>query len=92
MQIEVRFFNSMTKYVDDARPARITVEEGATLGDLLHQLGIPDSDIFILFMNGRGLLAGPRGHVALGTHLADGDRLAFSGPVPFSRAYGTPVV
>ena len=24
--------------------------------------------------------------------LRDGDRVAFSGPVPFSRAYGAPVV
>lgn len=92
MQVEVCFYNSMAKFAKNGAATRMVLPDDATLGDLLATLGIPRNEIFILFVNGRGMLAGPRGHVEPGAALAEGDRLAFSGPIPFSRAYGTPVV
>ncbi len=92
MPVEVHFYNSMAKYAKGKISGQMIVGDDATLGDLLHVLAIPRSEIFILFDNGRGLLAGPRGHVELGVRLGAGDRLAFLGPIPFGCAYGTPVV
>lgn len=92
MRVEVHFYNSMAKYAKGQTSGQMIVGDDATLGNLLHVLAISRGEIFILFDNGRGLLAGPRGHVEFGARLGEGDRLAFLGPIPFGRAYGTPVV
>ncbi len=82
MTVEIRLFNSLRRY----GPARQTVEAGRTVADLVRRLGIPPQEIHVVLLNGRVIeTADPR-------PLGPGDVLALSGPVPWSRGYGSAVV
>lgn len=90
--IEVRLFNSLSKY---ARPPRFQLTlDNPTVAGALQALRLPESEIFLLLHNGRNIMRGFGFNSGIETEhrLTDGDVLAFSGPVPFSRGYGAPVV
>lgn len=57
---------------------------------MLHRLRIPAGQVFIAQRNGVNaeLLADDR----FDARLADGDAIALSGPIPWSRGYGSPVI
>ena len=76
------------------RYRKIQMEAGATVGDLIRLMGLPISKIFLVLCNGRDITPGlyQAGAVNEEHVLADGDTIAFSGPVPYSYGYGAPVV
>ncbi len=88
IEIEVRLFNSLQKYHLDS----LRLEEGSTVGDALRLLAIPDGEIYLTLLNGRNIMQSLGGGIEREHSLQQGDVLALSGPVPFSRAYGAPVV
>ncbi len=88
IEIEIRLFNSLQKYHLD----RLRLTGGSTVGDALRLLGIPDGEIYLTLLNGRNIMQSPSGGIERQHRLQQGDVLALSGPVPFSRAYGAPVV
>ncbi len=87
-EIEVRLFNSLSKY----RMNRLSLPAGSRVGDALQRLQIPEQDIYLTLLNGRNIMSSLGGHIEREHPLKPGDRLALSGPVPYSRAYGAPVV
>lgn len=94
INIEVRLFNSLQKYVGpDGWRSRHDLPAGATVGDLVKLLGVPAREVFVVFCNGRdvtrGLVGAP---INLERALDDGDVVALSGPVPYSYGLGAPVV
>ena len=88
IEIEIRLFNSLQKYHLD----RLRLEAGCTVGDALRRLAIPDGEIYLTLLNGRNIMQSLGGGIEREHPLKQGDILALSGPVPFSRAYGAPVV
>lgn len=95
LEVEVRFFNSLSRYTKSERFAeRIAIEAGATVGDLIGRFKLPIREIFLVLKNGRDITAGlyQGGVVNTEAALDDGDVIAFSGPVPYSYGYGAPVV
>ncbi len=92
VQIEVALFNSLGRFSDKREPFRITVAPGSRVGDLIERLGIPSDLIYVAFVNGRCVTADLGRQLEDWVKLSDGDRVALSGPVPFSRGYGAPVV
>jgi len=92
VEVEVCLFNSLRCYRTDPDSFRIQMTPGARVGDLVQRLGIPKSKIYVAFVNGRSVMADLGKQIEEWVQLRDGDRVAFSGPVPFSRAYGAPVV
>ena len=89
--IEVHLYNSLLRYGPGNRPFPLEVADGTRPTDVARRLGIPLTEIFVAWRNGRNLMVRLHGPIEDGVVLEDGDRLAFSGPVPFSRAYGAPV-
>jgi hypothetical protein len=57
-------------------------------------LPVPESEVFLLLHNGRNIMRGFGFNSGIETEhwVNEGDVLAFSGPVPFSRGYGSAVV
>jgi hypothetical protein len=55
---------------------------------------LPIPEIFLVLRNGRDVTPGIYQGGVVNTEVAldDGDVIAFSGPVPYSWAYGAPVV
>ena len=95
VRIEARFFNSLAKYSGHAGLCRkLEVSAGACVGDLIQLFGIPLKEIFLVLRNGRDITPGlyQGGVVNKEVALQDGDVIAFSGPVPYSYGYGSPVV
>ncbi len=93
--IETRLFNTLTRYAGrDGAIQRFELQAGATVGDLLDLLELPLPEIFLVLCNGRDITPGiyQGGCVNAAHVLADGDVIAFSGPVPYSYGYGSPVV
>ncbi len=93
--IEVRLFNSMSKFTTSPTfSEKIEVPPDTTVGDLVARFGLPLHDIYLVLRNGRDINAGlyKGGNVDLTAGIADGDVIAFSGPVPYSPGYGAPVV
>jgi hypothetical protein len=93
--VEVRLFNSVARHGGVGGPVRrMTYDAGATVGDVVRDLGLPLPDIFLVLRNGRDVSPGlyQGGNVNLEAALDDGDVIAFSGPVPYSFGYGAPVV
>lgn len=88
IEIELRLFNSLRRY---ARAGKIQVPKGATVGDVVTQLPIPRHEIYVSWLNGHNIMASLGGTLEIEHRLHAGDVLALSGPVPFSRSYGTPV-
>ena len=90
MQFEVRFFNSMRRH-SGGRPARLLELSGRpTVLDVIQSFGLPPQDVHLVFQNGR--VIGHSVDETSTTVLRQGDIVGLSGPVPFSRGYGTPVV
>jgi len=86
MEIEVRLFNSLRKY----GPRRLELAEESRVGDVLARLQIPEEEIHVVLLNGRNILE--KEGIDRRRKLADGDVLALSGPVPWSKGYGSAVV
>ena len=94
LSVEVRLFNAITRYANGAGTRRhLELPAGTSVGEVADQLGIPRAELFLVMVNGRdvtpGLVGAP---VHAGHQLEDGDVVAFSGPVPYSYGYGSPVV
>lgn len=93
-EIEVRLFNSMTRYARSPGVRQtVTLLPGTTVGELASRLGIPLSEIFLVMVNGRDITPGLVG-TGIREHrvIEPGDVVAFSGAVPYSYGYGSPVV
>lgn len=91
MKIEILLYNSLLKYGPGNLGFHLEVSEGTVPADIVQQLAIPVDEIFAAWRNGRNIMDSFGGVVDDNKSLEDGERLAFSGPVPFSRAYGAPV-
>jgi hypothetical protein len=89
--IEVHFFNSLRRFGPPGGVLRTLVPPRTRVADLAAQLGLPGAAIYVTFQNGRNIMTTNGGEIESDAVLSGGDRLAFSGPVPFSRGYGVPV-
>ena len=94
IEIEIRLFNALSRYAGKNNPMRLELPSRSTVGDALQRLPVPEKEIFLLTHNGRNLMCGFGFGSGIETahELRDGDVLAFSGPIPFSRGYGSPVI
>jgi hypothetical protein len=94
VEIEVRLFNSVARLAQGSGWRRLlSLEPGATVGDVLALLGVPHGEVFLVMVNGRDITRGLVGApVRTALELDHGDVLALSGPVPYSFGYGAPVV
>jgi len=93
IEVEVRLFNSLSRFGGVGGFRRmLSLPAGSTVGDILRELSVPASEVFLALQNGRDIT--PSLYSALNTEKAldDGDVIALSGPVPYSWAYGSPVV
>ena len=93
--IEMRLFNTLSRYGGQAGCYQSReLAAGTTVGDLIAEIGIPISEIFLVLCNGRDITPGlyQAGAVNRNYVVNDGDVIAFSGPVPYSYGYGAPVV
>jgi hypothetical protein len=91
IEIEICLFNSLTPYGLDGASFRLELPRGTAADALPRRLKIPAGKIYAAWRNGRDIMTTFGGRVAEGIMLEQGDRLALSGPVPFSRGYGAPV-
>jgi hypothetical protein len=91
IEVEVHLYNSLVRFVRKYEPLRISLPEGAAPSEVAHRLGIPEREIYAAWHNGHNILKSFGGSFEEGVRLGHGDRLALSGPIPFSRAYGAPV-
>lgn len=88
IEVNIRLFNSLSRY-----GARVlSLPEASTVADALEHLRLPEPKVYMSLLNGRSIMTGPGGHIERQHVLRDGDTLAFSGPVPFSRGYGAPII
>ena len=94
IRVEVRLFNSITRYAGAEGPRQtLQVPAGTTVGELADRLRIPRDKLFLVLVNGRDITPGLVGDAVKDYHLIeDGDVVAFSGAVPYSYGYGAPVV
>jgi len=92
MELEVCLFNSLRKYGAGAMVFPAYLPDGATVAELLRRLAVPAGEIYVAFRNGRSITPVLGKTPDLDTVLEQGDRVALSGPVPFSRGYGAPIV
>ena len=93
MTVEVRLFNSLTKFSDDGlMPLVMEMPAGSSVGDVLRELKISGNKIQLALLNGRDIT--PSLHTAVNENavLDEGDVLGLSSPVPYSWGYGAPVV
>ncbi|HYH21943.1 MAG TPA: hypothetical protein VD995_25330 [Azospirillum sp.] len=90
--VEVRLFNSLTRHGGGAVFHRLSLPAGSTVGDVIRRFGIPMPDVYLALVNGRDITPTLGGRINEHRILDAGDVLALSGPVPFSWAYGAPVV
>jgi hypothetical protein len=91
--VEVRLFNSLTRYSrDGAAAVRMELPVGSLVGDVLRLLNIPGDKVFLALRNGRDITASLYDAINEDAVLDEGDVLALSGPVPYSWGYGSPVV
>ena len=88
ISVEIRLFNSLSRYSVGA----LELPEGSTVADALARIPVPSREIFLSLLNGRNISSALGGDVEGHHPLAHGDCLALSGPVPFSRGYGAPIV
>ncbi len=93
----VKGFNSISPYVEKhGAPRPMELPVGATLRDLVAKLSIPNHTIFLAMKNGRdvtkGLYPSKDPEINLDVEIEEGDHISFSGPVPYSYGYGSPVV
>lgn len=88
IEIELRLFNSLCRY---GAGGPLRVPKKATVGEVVNRLAIPSHEIYVSWLNGHNIMQSLGGVLEAEHALAPGDVLALSGPVPFSRSYGTPV-
>jgi hypothetical protein len=91
IEIEVHVFNSLVKFVGRYEPLRVSLPTGARPSEVAQRLGIPEREIYAAWRNGENILTTFGGDFERHVVLEHGDRLALSGPIPFSRGYGAPV-
>lgn len=76
MKVDVVLFATLAKYQPDGaggrHPRTFDLAEGATIGDVIAMLGLPDEPR-VIFVNSR--------HADEGDALSEGDRLAIFPPV-----------
>ena len=94
IEIQLRFFNSLVRYAKRGGRVSRQFSAGATVADALDAIEVPVPEIFLLLHNGRNIMRGFGCNSGIETDhvLADGDVLALSGPIPFSRGYGSAVI
>ncbi len=94
IDVEVRMFNSIIRYANgNGATQRLSLPAGTTVGELADRLRIPRGELFLVLVNGRDITPGLVGTEVKDYHLIeDGDVVAFSGAVPYSYGYGSPVV
>ena len=94
VRVTLRLFNSLTRFRRDDDPvSEMELPAGATVGDLARRLRIPIEALFLVLINCRDVTPGLVGaRIKDCQFLEDGDRVAFSGAVPYSFGYGSPVV
>ena len=94
LNIDIRLFNSLNRFVGNRPFFSLSLPTGSRVSDALHQVPVPESEIFLALHNGRNIMRGFgfESGIECDRPLTDGDVLALSGPVPFSRGYGSPVV
>ena len=92
IRIRAKLFNSVVSPGSGPRLHDLTFSVGATLADIVQELGIKKSAIFIAWANGRDVTKRLGDNINLDYVLEDGDEIALSGPIPYSWGYGSPVV
>lgn len=94
MDIEVRLFNSLSKYGRGRTTYRVSLPAQSTVRQAVASVGVPAGEIFLLLLNGRNIMCGFGSASGIEDHheLEHGDTLALSGAIPFSRGYGSPVI
>lgn len=95
IRLEARFFNSLARYSGtDGLVRKLELPAGTTIGELIAHVKLPIPEIFLVLRNGRDITPGLYQGGVVNTEVAldDGDVIAFSGPVPYSWAYGAPIV
>lgn len=88
IEIELRLFNSLGRY---GRSGPMQVPSSITVGEVLERLRVPAHKVYVSWLNGHNISTALGGAIEAHHELKQGDVLALSGPVPFSRSYGTPV-
>ena len=91
IEIEVCLFNSLRQYAPAGQALRMQLPKGTPAHSVPRLLSIPAAKIYAAWRNGRDIMTTFGGRLVEGVVLEHGDRLALSGPVPFSRGYGAPV-
>ncbi|MDQ5987452.1 MAG: hypothetical protein CSYNP_03192 [Syntrophus sp. SKADARSKE-3] len=71
MHINVKLFATLRQWHSDV--GELEVALGATVGDVIRAIGIPEKDVKLIFINGR--------HGLPDTELAEGDTLALFPPI-----------
>ena len=93
VDIEVRLFNSLARYIKGPRTAcRVSLPAGSTVADILKLFEIPLDEVYLVMRNGRDLTPELGGRIRADYRPDAGDVIALSGPVPYSWGYGAPVV
>jgi len=94
LRVKVRLFNSLGRSAGRQPFFSLSLPTGSRVADALDSLPVPESDIFLALHNGHNIMQGFgfRSGIESDRRLTNGDVLAFSGPIPFSRGYGSPVV
>jgi sulfur carrier protein ThiS len=85
--VNVVTFNTLRRYVPQAK-TQLTLPKESTVLNVLHFLEIPPREVFTVWVNGQ---YPDNETVNLSAPVQDGDRVALSGPIPFSRFYQAPV-
>ncbi len=74
MRVHVKVFAGLRRFAPGGKsPFDLELEPGATVGDLLKRLGIPEDKPKILLVNGR--------HASLDRELSHGDEVSLFPPV-----------
>ncbi|MGF1640513.1 MAG: MoaD/ThiS family protein [Rhodospirillales bacterium] len=93
IEVEVRLFNSLSRFASGDGCRRVlALPAGSTVGDILDRLRIPAREVYLALQNGRDITASLYADLNIGRAVDHGDVVAFSGPVPYSWGYGSPVV
>ncbi len=94
IQVEVRLFNTLAQYggKTGCRPRQLDLPAGATVEDIVRECNVPLGEIHLVLRNGRDVTPWLKGEINTEAWLDDGDVIALSGPVPYSWAYGAPIV
>ncbi len=88
IKLEIRLFNKLYKFArNGAHQFKLDVPQDITYGELLEILNIPENKVFLALRNGRNIKLFPLNDI-----VNNGEIIALSGPVPYSRGYGAPVV